>query len=251
MNVDIELDWRILIAGASSDIGLALVQQLLSKPVRLGLHGYRSLDRLKTFEEENVAADVKIFQKNLDNGGNAIALLHDFIDWAGGIDVLVQLTGDVSSPVSWEEISPEAWEKDLSVNLTASFFLAREAIKAMSGGGHVVLMSNAAAQRAGSAKTIAYGVAKAGIERVVKALAKFSAGHDILVNAVSPGFIDTRFHVERAERSPEELVKRKSLIPLPHVGTVEDVATMILYLISRENRYVTGQCIRIDGGDFL
>jgi len=243
---------RILVAGASSDIGMAFVPGLLELPIQLGLHGYQSLGRVETLvKARERAATIKFFSCSLDTGKAAIELVRDYCAWAGGIDVLVQLTGNVASPVSWETLSPEAWEKDMAVNLTAPFFLARESMKHMTDGGRVVLMSNAATQRGGGGNTMAYGVAKAGIDRVVKSLAKFGAARHILVNAVSPGFIETRFHTEKAKRSPQELVERKAMIPVGYAGKPEDVVEVIDYLISSNNRYMTGQCLRIDGGDFI
>ena len=103
----------------------------------------------------------------------------------------------------------------------------------------------------GGATTLAYGVAKAGIEAVVRALAKVCASRGILVNAVAPGFIDTRFHVEAAKRTPAEIEKRQAMVPLGAAGTTEDVAAAVLYLISSQNQFTTGQCLCIDGGDFI
>lgn len=209
------------------------------------------MERLAGLENAGQVARVKVFRSELSTAESAVNLVKAFCSWAEGIDVLIQLTGGMKAPVSWEVITPEQWGYDISVNLTVPFFLAREAIAGMDEGSKVVLMSNASAQHAGGPTSMAYGVAKAGVDRVVKALAKFAAPKGVLVNAVSPGFIDTRFHSEQAGRDLESVEKRKQSITLPHVGDCDDVAEVIGFLISDGNRYMTGERLRLDGGDFL
>jgi NAD(P)-dependent dehydrogenase (short-subunit alcohol dehydrogenase family) len=242
---------RILIAGATSDMAGPLVARLLEQPVKVGLHGYRSLDRLAEWESAGLTAERKVFQADLSSGAAAERLVQSYLEWSGGIDVLVQFTGDITEVCSWEDICPEAWERDITVNCSVPFFLAREASKAMEHGGRIVLMSTASASRGGGARSFAYGVAKAGVEAVVKGLARFCGPRNILVNAVSPGFIKTRFQTVRAGKTPEQMTARTGCIPLGRAGEVEDVAGLIYYLISPANNYTTGECIAVSGGDFI
>jgi 3-oxoacyl-[acyl-carrier protein] reductase len=98
---------------------------------------------------------------------------------------------------------------------------------------------------------MAYGIAKAGVECLVKGLAKEGARHNILVNGIAPGFIRTRFHTIRMKRTARDLERRAALVPLRRAGKPDDVATLIVYLLSDWNAYVTGQCIAVSGGVFL
>ena len=98
---------------------------------------------------------------------------------------------------------------------------------------------------------MAYGVAKAGVECLVKGLAREGASSEILVNAVAPGFIETKFHTDRMERNEQELKERAKLVPLGRAGKPEDVARMVVYLISQGGNYITGECISVSGGDWL
>jgi NAD(P)-dependent dehydrogenase (short-subunit alcohol dehydrogenase family) len=82
-------------------------------------------------------------------------------------------------------------------------------------------------------------------------LARDGAAHDILVNAVAPGFIETKFHTQVMGRSPEDLKKRAELVPLKRAGRPDDVARMIVYLLSPGGDYITGQCLAVSGGDWL
>ena len=112
-------------------------------------------------------------------------------------------------------------------------------------------MSTASAAHGGGQDTLAYGVAKAGIECLIKGLAKGGAAHNILVNALAPGFIDTRFHKYNLGRSKELMNQRARLVPLKRAGRPEDVAHMAEFLLSEGGNFITGEVITISGGDWL
>jgi 3-oxoacyl-[acyl-carrier protein] reductase len=250
---------RVLVAGASSDIGLALLPTLLSmQGVMVGAHCFKGADRLRvalaslgSFDAGK--RDAKIFESNLLASRDSFCLVDDFVSWAGGIDVLVQLIGNVSALGNWEELSEDDWNADIAVNLSTPFFLSQRAFKYMKsqGGGRIVLMSTASATHGGGQETLAYGVAKAGIECLVKGLAKGGAPLGILVNGVAPGFIDTRFHRDRLRKNEEAMGRRAQLVPLRRAGLPEDVAHVINFLISPRANYITGETIVVSGGDWL
>lgn len=245
---------KALIVGASSDIGGALLAQPQLAGWEVGAHCHQGRERL----EHALAAAGKAFSRcrtfeaSLDSQAQCHGLVDDFVAWAGGIDALVQLSGHVADPCRWDALSENAWNSDLAVNLAAPFFLAQRAFHFMRpGGGRIVLMSTASAAHGGGATTMAYGVAKAGVECLAKGLARDGASHGILVNAVAPGLIDTRFHRDRLGRSAEDMQRRASLVPLKRAGTPADVAAMIAYLLSAGGDYITGQVLAISGGDWL
>ena len=99
--------------------------------------------------------------------------------------------------------------------------------------------------------SLAYGAAKAGIECVVKGLARDCAKYNILVNAIAPGFFMTKFHTEKMKRTKEQLEERAKLIPLKRVGTPEEFSGTVLFLLSDSASYITGQIIAVSGGDWL
>lgn len=138
------------------------------------------------------------------------------------------------------------------MNLSGPFFLAQRAMTYMKkAGGRVIFTSTASARHGGGANSIAYGVAKAGIECLTKALARDGAPHNILVNAVAPGFIATAFHEKRMGRDRDALRARARMNPLKRAGSPADVASIIVYLLSPGASFLTGECIAVSGGDFL
>lgn len=243
---------RVLVVGASGGLGLEVLRSLLALPLTVGAHCRSARAPLeRTLARPRVAA-AEIFEADLTGAAASRELVSSFVAWAGGIDALIQLSGDLSRPVPWSELTEEDWDRDLAVNLKAPFFLAQAAMREMRGaGGRIVLTGTASARHGGGPTSVAYGAAKAGIEFLAKALARVGAPDGILVNAVCPGFIDTPFHAERARRTPEELAGRAQQIPLRRAGTPAEVAALVLFLVSDEASYITGECISVSGGDWL
>jgi 3-oxoacyl-[acyl-carrier protein] reductase len=245
---------RILIAGASGGIGREVVRHFCQCPVKIGAHCFKSGPTLESIiaARQPCPASVQIFHSRVTRPAECSKLVRSFVEWAGGLDVLVQLTGSIHRPVSWNEITEEDWDRDLGVNLKGPFFLAQAAMAAMTAtGGRIILTSTASARHGGGPNSMIYGLAKAGIEYLVKALARVGAPHNILVNAIAPGLIKTAFHTVRLKRTREQLARRADLVPLKRAGSPREVAGVIAFLASDSASYLTGECINVSGGDWL
>jgi len=247
---------RLLILGGTSGIGEALIRSLVAThPVKLGVH-YHSNEKCKEQLEISIAnsnSEAFFLRTELFFQEECHRLIDSYVEWADGIDAMIQLTGGVAAVRSWRDVIEKEWVQDLALNLNAPYFLAQRAMEHMSKakGGKIILTSTASAQHGGGADTIAYGVAKAGIEFLTKSLARIGAPHSILVNAVAPGFIETKFHTETLDRGHKQIKERIEKIPLKRSGSANEVAAVIKFLLSGECSFITGEVISVSGGDWL
>jgi 3-oxoacyl-[acyl-carrier protein] reductase len=172
----------------------------------------------------------------------------------GPIDALVVAIGAIEDYTHFSQIGEQAWSQDLWVNLGAPFFLARAAILSMQSSGRcgrVVLFSSESSRHGSGSHSLAYGAAKAGIDFVARALAKDCAKDGILVNAISPGFVETGFHERWQCKSQLEIEERIEMIPLRRAGTVDEVAGLVEFLLSQDGGFITGTSVSVAGGDWL
>lgn len=239
---------RILVTGASGDIGRALLAGLPDREWLIGAH-YHAADPATL----DWPATVIPLRANLLEEGAAAGLIDRFADRAGGLDVLVQLSGAVNRPIHWTELTGRDWRLDLEANLISAFNLVQAAHRYLraSRSGRVVLTSTASVGKGGGSDSMAYGAAKAGVEFITKRLARDLAQDQVMVNCVAPGYIDTKFHTKWMLRDQLSLKARVDYVPLGRPGSPEAVARMIGFLISRDNDFVTGQVMTVDGGDFI
>ncbi|WP_407282796.1 SDR family oxidoreductase [Methanolobus sp. WCC1] len=237
---------NILITGSSSDIGIILIKELLQFDMKIGAHYFTNASILEQFKE-----DIIPLQGNLSSREQCNDVVDSFIDQAGSIDFFVHLAGNIKKPVHWEQVSSEDWYSDIDTNLSSAFFLSQKVSASLkSKGGKMIFISTASASHGGGSMTLPYGIAKAGIECMTKGLGRDLAVHNVLVNCISPGFIDTKFHV-KAGKSEDDIKRRVELIPLKRAGTPEDVVGAIMYLLSDSGNYITGEILTISGGDWL
>jgi len=141
------------------------------------------------------------------------------------------------------------WDSVMDINLKSVFLCSKEAIKDMSQQryGRIVSLSSVAAFM-GNPGQANYGASKAGIVGLTKTLAKEYASRGITVNAVAPGFIETAMTDVLPEKVKEEVKKQ---IPLGRFGTVQDVASAVIFLASPDSGYITGQVIHVNGGMYM
>jgi len=140
------------------------------------------------------------------------------------------------------------WQFTIHTNLDSVFVSTQAAMrimKAQEGGGAIVNLSSLFATRACPA-TAAYSAAKAGILQFTRVAAMEGGPHNVRVNAIAPGVLDTP--AARSWGPPEALERIGLATPIPRIGEARDGANAILYLLSDEAKYVTGVCIPVDGG---
>lgn len=155
----------------------------------------------------------------------------------------------VSSPVNFLELTDREWERVFRVNSTGPYLLAQRILPTMIGQslGRIVNVSSVSAQRGGGTYSkVAYSASKAAILGFTRALAREFGREGITVNAVSPGPIDT--DIMGGPLTPERKSELLADLVVPRVGTVDDVAALMAYLLGPDAGYITGATYNINGG---
>ncbi len=169
-------------------------------------------------------------------------------EW-GGIDVFVGNAGIwpvEEAPV--QAMSDERWGRTMRENIDGMFYSTRAALRAMTDGGRVVLISSTAGQR-GEAQQADYATSKGAMISFVKSLAVEAAPRGITVNSVAPGWVDTEMCEEPFADGGRERIARG--IPVGRIATPEDIAAPVVFLCSAQARHITGEILNVNGGSVL
>jgi len=241
------LDGKVaLVTGAARGIGRAIAERLAAEGADIALCDLKEEWLADTAEAVagagrraiRVAADV-------GNAAGVQAAVDKVVQELGRVDILVNNAG-ITRDGFLVRMSEEDWDAVLSVNLKGAFLftraVARPMMKQRSG---VIVNIASIIGSIGNAGQCNYAASKAGLIALTKSCAKELAGRNVRVNAVAPGFIQTKMTDVLAED-----VKKKMLdaIPMNRFGTSEDIANAVLFLASEQSAYMTGQVLSVNGG---
>ena len=235
----------VVVTGSSRGIGAEIVKLLSKSGYTVILNYNKSEDCAKSVENElkNLGYTVDIFKADVSKKEEAESLIKFVLNKYGRIDVLINNAG-ISQTKLFTDITDEDWQNMMNNNLNSAFYCTRETVKNMihNKQGLIINMSSIWGVT-GASMEVHYSTAKAGLIGFTKALAKELGPSNIRVNAIAPGIIDTDMC---SEYSAEEKDKIKEEIPLERIGTAENIAKCVKWLI--EDDYVTGEVISINGG---
>jgi NAD(P)-dependent dehydrogenase (short-subunit alcohol dehydrogenase family) len=242
----------VIITGGSRGIGRATALAAAARGYRVVV-GYAS----------NKAAADEVVTAIEARNGKAIAVKCDVAseedilalfkaaDGFGRLGALVNNAGIVGPSTRVEDMSAERIQRMMAVNVTGSMLCAREAVKRMStrhgGEGGVIVNLSSVAAKLGSPNTyVDYAASKGAVDSFTVGLGYEVAGEGIRVAAIRPGLIDTDIHASGGE--PDRAHRLAHMVPMKRVGSAEEIANAIVWLMSDEASYVTSAILDVSGG---
>ena len=162
------------------------------------------------------------------------------------LDIMVHAAALMGRTASLEDIEDRDWKNMLAVNLDGTFYCCRGAVRWMkqTGGGRIILFSSVAALQP-TPGAIAYSASKGGVNTLAKGLASETARHNIRVNVIAPGYIDTPMLADLPDGFENYVLKKT---PLRRLGLVEEISGLVSFLTSPEADFFTGQVFSPNGG---
>lgn len=236
-----------VVTGSSRGIGANIVRLLAAQGAKVVLNHRSSPEAA-----EEVAAEVRenggealVVQADVSQFDDAQQLVKTAIDTYGQIDILVNNAGTTRDKLIMQ-MKPEDWEIVLQTNLSSVFNCSKACIRPMmkKRTGRIINITSVVGL-AGQAGQTNYAASKAGMIGFTKSLAKEVGSRNITVNAVAPGFIPTALTNVLPEEQIEAVIAGT---PMGRLGTLEDIATAVLFLASDEASFITGQVLTVDGG---
>jgi len=241
----------LIVTGGSRGIGAAVSRMAGKAGWRVAL----------SYQSNREAADCVVSAIKAE-GGEAIAFKADVGSEAeilalfsavearwGRLDGLVNNAGIVGHKQRVEDMTVSRLEEMMRVNVIGTMLCAREAVKRMStgsNGGVIVNLSSVAAKLGSPNEYVDYAASKGAVDSFTKGLALEVAGDGIRVNAVRPGIIDTEIHASGGQ--PDRVERLRGHLPLKREGKADEVAEVVLFLLSDASSYVTGTLVDVAGG---
>jgi 3-oxoacyl-[acyl-carrier protein] reductase len=244
------MDARIaLVTGASRGIGRACAQTLAAAGYKVVLAA-RTLDQLEETARLTHLSGIEglVVEMDLANSDSIIAGISKASKEFGRIDILVNNAGVTKDGLA-VRMKKADWESVLNTNLSGAFYAIQQVLPGMmrERWGRIVNISSVVGER-GNPGQANYAASKAGLIGLTKSLAQEVGSRNITVNAVAPGFIGT----EMTHGLSEELKQRMiAETPLRRMGSPEDIAAAVKFLVSEEAGFVTGHVLDVNGGIYM
>ncbi len=243
----------MIVTGGSQGIGEAVARLAAKRGFAVAL----------TYQSNQAMAD-KVVADIRAAGGRAIAVRAEMADEAailalyrtvdeqfGPVTAVVNNAGTPGPMGKIDTVTAATLDMVLAVNVRAPFLMIREAVARMAtdkggAGGAIVNISSRAAELGGAGEWIHYAASKGALDSLTIGASKELAARGIRVNAVSPGLIETDLHARAG--LPDRLTRMVGGVPMGRVGSPDEVATAVLWLLSPEASYITGVTVPISGG---
>jgi 3-oxoacyl-[acyl-carrier protein] reductase len=238
---------KAIVTGASRGIGRAIAIGLADEGADVAVN-YMSSEAAA----QDVAREIEkrgrralVVRAGVSDFPDTFRMAHEVLGTFGHLDILVNNAG-INSDKTFVKMDHAAWRKVLAINLDGVFNCTKVFIDDMlkRGYGRIVNITSVIGQ-IGNFGQANYAASKAGVTAMTKSLAKEFASKGITVNALAPGFVET----EMVESIPEKVRQRLlDQIPLKRFGKAEEVARAVIYLVSSDGDYITGEELSLNGG---
>ncbi|MGG1230250.1 dihydroanticapsin 7-dehydrogenase [Bacillus halotolerans] len=242
----------VLITGGASGIGYAAVQAFLNQQANVVVADIDAAQGEVMVRQEN-SDRLHFVQTDITDEAACQHAVQSAIDTFGGLDILINNAGiEIVAPIHEMELSD--WNKVLQVNLTGMFLMSKHALRHMLTAGKGNIINTCSVGGVVAWPDIpAYNASKGGVLQLTRSMAVDYAKHQIRVNCVCPGIIDTPLNeksfMENNEGTLEEIKKEKAKVnPMLKLGKPEEIANVMLFLASDLSSYMTGSAITADGG---
>ncbi len=236
-----------LVVGGASGMGRASALALSRSGIRVFVAD-SSMDGAKDVVTviESMNGRAEAFPVDISQSASVTALFSQLQERVERLDLLVHTAGILGRTLFIEEMDDEEWRRMMAINLDGMFYCCREAVRWMKKHqtGRLILFSSVASL-APTPGSLHYSAAKGGVNMLGKTLAQEVAKHNIRVNIVAPGYIDTAMLDHLPEGFADYVLKRS---PLKRLGETSEIAGLVSFLASREADFFTGQIISPNGG---
>jgi len=235
------------VTGGSRGIGRAIVVRLAEAGAKVAFVYHSQREAAEKLVEELAGRNLEAWalQGDASQKADADRIVGQVLERWGKLDILVNNAGIVRDSLI-AQMSAENWRAVIENNLTSVFNFCQAVTKPMMVAryGRIVNMSSVSADFSNPGQAN-YAASKAGIEGFSRCMATELAKRNITVNCVAPGFIETDMTTAVVNAMGDKI---KQSIPVKRLGKPEDVAHAVLFLVSDEASYITGQVLKVDGG---
>lgn len=236
-----------VVTGAGRGLGRSIAEELGRGGAKVAINYANSKEPAEELVKKLGEDQAVALQADVSDVGQATKLIEQTVEHFGRIDILVNNAG-ITIDRTMKKLTPEDWDKVVQTNLNSSYYTVKAALPHFTeqSSGKIINISSFVGQ-AGNFGQTNYAAAKAGMIGFTKSAAQELARYNVCVNAICPGFMETDMFAGVPEEVREKI---KAKIPLGRIGSAEEVARAVRYLVV-DGDYITGQTLNINGGIYM